>query len=64
MYTFMEEGLLEYVGVLDFRLPLSKRLELNVSHVEMGLLIRQDDVVPITSRPLQDEGTGYSDGLP
>jgi hypothetical protein len=51
-------------GVPDCPLPRSKRLELNFSHVEMGLLTRQATAVPITSGPPQAEGTGESDGLP
>jgi hypothetical protein len=50
-------------GVLDFPLPQLKRLELNFFHVEMGLLKWQAVSMPITSRPLQVEGTGESDGL-
>jgi hypothetical protein len=50
-------------GVPDCPLPCSKRLELNFSHVEMGSLTQQVVAVPITSGPLQAEGTGESDGL-
>ena len=51
-------------GFPDYPLPCSKRLELNFSHVEMGLLTRQSIVVPITSGPLQAKSTGELDGLP
>jgi hypothetical protein len=50
-------------GVPDYPHPCSKRLELNFVHVEMGLLTWLVVVVPITSRPPQDEGTGRSDVL-
>jgi hypothetical protein len=49
-------------GVPDFPHPCSKRLELNFSHVEMGLLTHQVVVAPINFGPPQDEGMGDSDG--
>jgi hypothetical protein len=47
-------------GVLDCPHPCSERLELNFSHVEMGLLTQQVVVAPITFGPPQAEGTGES----
>jgi hypothetical protein len=51
-------------GVPEYPLSHLRRHELKYAHVEMGSLLRQAVVGPITSRPMQAEGTGESDGLP
>jgi hypothetical protein len=64
MYTLVDEGLLEdRGGSLIAPPPCSKSLELNVSHVEMGLLTCQSIFVPINSGPPQAEATSESGGL-